>query len=132
MKTGKLFTIDVEIAEKLKNVNASQLVNELLREYFEHRIGKNSLREQKEAILKDISKKKSRFRKKFGLSLSGIPSSSTDLPGSGYLLANESPRTMKSLLTSLVENIRKILSSSKRVSSSTKNTEKCSNDVTTK
>lgn len=35
MKTHKLITLDVEIAEKLKSVNASKLINELLRDHFQ-------------------------------------------------------------------------------------------------
>lgn len=72
MKTGKLFTIDVEIAEKLKNLNGSKLVNDLLKEYFELRTGKNTLKDEKEAVLKDILKKKSNFRKKLRSFLNGI------------------------------------------------------------
>ena len=72
MKTGKLFTIDVELAERLKNVNASQLVNGLLKEYFELRQDKNTLKEEKNAVLKSIIKKKSNFLKRLKLLKSGI------------------------------------------------------------
>lgn len=72
MKTGKLFTIDVEIAEKLQNINASQLVNGLLKEYFDVRSDKNTLKEEKKAVFDAISKKKSNFLKKLKLLMSGM------------------------------------------------------------
>lgn len=63
MKTSKLFTIDVELAERLKNTNASELVNSLLKEHFEVRSEKNTLLDQKKAALDQIIKKKERFRR---------------------------------------------------------------------
>ncbi|GAI23827.1 unnamed protein product, partial [marine sediment metagenome] len=63
MKTSKLFTIDAEIAEKLKKTNASQLVNKLLQEFFEVRSDKNTLLDEKNALLNHFSKKKSLFRR---------------------------------------------------------------------
>ncbi|HEC65387.1 MAG TPA: hypothetical protein ENI23_08835 [bacterium] len=72
MKTGKLFTIDVEIAEKLQNLNASSLVNGLLKEYFELRSDKNTLKDEKTAVLQSINKKKRYFLKKLKLLKSGI------------------------------------------------------------
>jgi len=73
MKTNKQFTIDIEIAEKLKNTNASQLVNTLLKEYFDLRQGKNTLKDEKKAVFDAISKKKSNFLKKLRLLMSGTP-----------------------------------------------------------
>jgi len=72
MKTGKLFTIDVEIAERLKNINASQLVNGLLKEYFELRSDKNTLKEEKKAVLSSIIKKKDNFLKRLRSFPNGI------------------------------------------------------------
>lgn len=72
MKTNKQFTIDIEIAERLKNTNASQLVNTLLKEYFELRSDKNTLKEEKKAVFDAISKKKSYFLKKLRLLMNGI------------------------------------------------------------
>jgi len=73
MKTNKQFTIDIEIAEKLTSTNASQLVNTLLKEYFDLRQGKNTLKDEKKAVFDAISKKKSFFLKKLRLLMSGIP-----------------------------------------------------------
>ena len=72
MKTGKLFTIDVEIAERLKNINASQLVNGLLKEYFELRSDKNTLQEEKKAVLSHLLKKKESFLKRLRSFPNGI------------------------------------------------------------
>ena len=74
MKTGKLFTIDVEIAERLQNLNASALVNGLLKEYFELRSDKNTLKEEKTAVLKSIVKKKSNFLRRLKLLKLGMSS----------------------------------------------------------
>lgn len=58
MKTSKLFTIDIEIAERLTTIdNSSALVNELLGEYFRVRSGKRTGLEQKKAIITDLKKK---------------------------------------------------------------------------
>jgi len=64
MKTSKLFTLDVEICTKLKNTNASALVNRLLSEHFEHFNPKNTLLDEKKAILKGIQKKNALFLSK--------------------------------------------------------------------
>ena len=37
MKVQKMICIDVELAEKLKEVNASELISDLLREHFKSR-----------------------------------------------------------------------------------------------
>lgn len=72
MKTSKLFTIDTELAERLKNLNASELVNTLLNEYFEIRSSKNTLLEEKKAVFDSISKKKKLFLKRLRLLKNGI------------------------------------------------------------
>ena len=71
MKTNKQFTIDVDIAERLKETNASQLINSLLREHFEVRSQKNTLLEEKKSVLVQISKKKSLWRRTYELLMSG-------------------------------------------------------------
>jgi len=64
MKTSKLFTLDVEIVQKLKNTNASGLINRLLTEHFENFNPKNTLLDEKKAILKGIQKKNAVFLSK--------------------------------------------------------------------
>jgi len=71
MKTSKLFTIDIDLAERLKNVNGSAIVNTLLKEYFELRSDKNTLKDEKKAVFDAISKKKSNFLKRLKLWKSG-------------------------------------------------------------
>ena len=72
MKTSKLFTINVDVADRLKNLNASELVNRLLLEYFELKVDKNTLKEEKTAVLKAIIKKKRYFPKKLRSLINGI------------------------------------------------------------
>lgn len=65
MKTSKLFTIDTELADRLGGVdNASSLINDLLSEYFSVRADKNTLFDQKKAVLIDLKKKHKKPRKK--------------------------------------------------------------------
>jgi len=64
MKVSRLFTIDVEIAEKLRNIdNASSLVNQLLRDHLEVRAGNNNIADQKKAIASNLKKKMFKIRK---------------------------------------------------------------------
>jgi len=72
MKTSRLFTIDIDIAERLKDLNASELVNRLLKGHFEVYSAKNTLLDEKKAVLSSISKKKSQFQKKLRLLRNGI------------------------------------------------------------
>lgn len=67
MKTSRLFTIDVELAERLSQTNASKLINTLLKEYFEVRSDKNTLLSEKNAVLEQISKKKKQSLRIFAL-----------------------------------------------------------------
>lgn len=58
MKVSRLFTIDVDIAERLQGVgNSSALVNELLRENLAVRCGNNRALDQKKAIASNLKKK---------------------------------------------------------------------------
>jgi len=59
MKIAKLFTIDIEIAEKLKDeTNASELVNKLLKDYFGNLIGyeKDDLLEKKKILETEVKR----------------------------------------------------------------------------
>lgn len=68
MKTSKLFTIDTEIAEELKQIdNASMLVNDLLHDYFAINKQNSSVIEQKQASLKELKKKAVKLTKKLKL-----------------------------------------------------------------
>lgn len=95
MKTSRLFTIDVEIAERLKNINASKIVNDLLREFFEVKGVKNTLLEQKQAILEHMGKKKGRFLKTLRLLLSSIRSGLIILVDDGLKLVKKCLRIKK-------------------------------------
>jgi len=70
MKISKLFTIDADLCEKLKNINASELVSNLLEQHFSIFNNKSSLLEQKKGILDDIKKKKRLFPIKLKLLMS--------------------------------------------------------------
>ena len=66
MKVSKLFTIDVEIAERLKSSgNSSALINKLLKEYYEIRSDKHGIFEEKRAIFEDLKKKMRQTRKEY-------------------------------------------------------------------
>lgn len=56
-KGHRMFTLDVELLEKLKRVNASALVNKLLKDYFDKEELKGKSQEEIDAIL-DLMKKK--------------------------------------------------------------------------
>jgi hypothetical protein len=56
MKTSKLFTIDLDIAERLKGLNASHLVNSLLSEHFSVNLIGNKIKNTKETVAKSLKK----------------------------------------------------------------------------
>lgn len=96
MKIGRLFTIDVEIAERMKHLaNASSVVNRLLKEYFEIKGDKNTLLDEKQAILSNIKKKKKKSRRTLRLLLSSIRSGLTILLDDGLKLVGKGQRTKK-------------------------------------
>lgn len=64
MKVSRLFTIDVELAEKLKQLdNQSELINNLLKEHFSFSSKKTGISEQKQAIFEQMKKKMRDMRK---------------------------------------------------------------------
>jgi len=64
MKVSKIFCIDVEIAERLKQIdNSSRLVNGLLEDYFRNYEQNSDEIEQKKALLRDFKKKSKAIRK---------------------------------------------------------------------
>ena len=106
MKTSKLFTIDVEIAERLKNTNASLLVNGLLKEYFDLRSDKNTLKEEKIAVFDAISKKKSNFLKRLRLLKSGIHLILITFRENGFKLERGYLHLMKFLFIGKTEELK--------------------------
>jgi len=123
MKTSKLFTIDVDLAERLKNTNASKIVNGLLKEYFELRSGKNTLKDEKKAVFDAISKKKSNFQKKLKLLMSGIPLVWTIFRKRGFELGWKSLRTLLLIRILPIENSKRYLEALKKDLILLKNTE---------
>lgn len=128
MKTGKLFTIDVEIAEKLKNLNGSKLVNTLLMEYFEHRSGKNSLKEEKEAVFKALSKKKSKFLEKLRSLINGMDLAWIIFARHGLRQGLKVLQDLKSLNTSAAERLTFYLNRLSKDGFYIKNTERSYDD----
>jgi hypothetical protein len=64
MKVSRLFTIDVELAEKLKQSgNQSSIINNLLKEHFSTSSKKSGIIEQKQAIFSNMKKKMRDLRK---------------------------------------------------------------------
>ncbi len=123
MKTSKLFTIDVDLAERLKNVNGSAIVNTLLKEYFELRSGKNTLRDEKKAVFDAISKKKSNFRKRLRLLMRGIHLAWTILRKYGLRRGLKLLREVPYLLTLPEEELKLLQKDLKKLLTSSKNTE---------
>ena len=68
MKVSRLFTIDVEIAEKLAKMdNQSGYVNEMLKEYMQLSPKKMNVLEQKKAICDQFKSKIKQIRKEIKL-----------------------------------------------------------------
>ena len=125
MKTSKLFTIDTDLAERLKNTNASAIVNALLKEYFELRSGKNTLKDEKKAVFDAISKKKRYFREKLRLLIRGIHLVWTILRKYGLRRGRKVLREVPYLLTLPEEELKLMQKDLKKLLNSTENTEKC-------
>ena len=127
MKTGKLFTIDVEIAERLKNINASGLVNGLLKEYFELRSDKNTLKEEKKAVLSHLLKKKESFLKRLRSFPNGIHLILTIMLRYGLKQGWRSLQLVRLDPTLTVEGVKYFLTKLSKVTGSGEKTESFSN-----
>ena len=90
----------------MQNINASDLINRLLREHFEAYRPNNSLLEEKRAVIKQVLKKKDRFLKRLRLLKSGTASNLTIILRPGLELAKKSQVFLKSLLTSETEALK--------------------------
>jgi len=106
MKTSKLFTLDADIAERLQNINASNLVNRLLKEHFEIYSSKNTLLDEKNAIIKQIIKKKSQLLKRLRLLRSGKLSGLIDFLRYGLEHAKKSLLFLKLRIISRTERLK--------------------------
>ena len=124
MKVARTYTIDHNLVERMQNLNASELINTLLKEYFELRSDKNTLRDEKKAVLDSILKKKSNFLKNLRSLLSGSHLKSKDLRGDGLLHGERNSIFMKTPKNILNRTILML----KKGSSSTEDTEKYSNE----
>ena len=63
MKIHKIFTLDIEIVDRLNRIdNQSALINELLSDYFSIRADKITLFDQKRAERSALKKKVKRYR----------------------------------------------------------------------
>ncbi len=113
MKTSRLFTIDIDIAERLKNLNASELVNRLLKGHFEVYSAKNTLLDEKKAVLSSISKKKRYFLKKLRLLMRGRPLVWTIFQRHGLRRALKYLRIMMFDHTWMEENLTSFLENSR-------------------
>jgi len=68
MKTSRLFTIDTDLADRLSKVgNASALINDLLKDHFSIRANKNTIFDEKQAIMSNLKKKLGKLIRKLGL-----------------------------------------------------------------
>lgn len=114
MKTSRLFTIDIDIAERLKNMNASELVNRLLKGHFEIYSAKNTLLDEKKAVLSSISKKKRQFLKKLKLLKNGILLSWITMRRDGFRQGLNVLREIKYSLTLKAEGYKHLQQASKK------------------
>lgn len=97
MKTARTFTIDVPIAERLLHLdNQSDVVNKLLKEYFEIKGDRSTLLDEKQAVLRQMAKKKDSFPKTLRLLLSSIRSGLIILLDDGLKLVGKSRKIKKS------------------------------------
>ena len=103
MKVARTYTLDQEIVEKLANLNASDLINRLLRDHFEIYSTKNNLLDEKQAIIKQVLKKKDRFLKRLRLLRSGLHSILITMQRFGSELVKKSLRLLKYQHTSTTE-----------------------------
>lgn len=125
MKVARTYTIDHEIVEKMKNLNASDLINRLLVEHFQAYKPNNSLLDEKQAIIKQILKKKDRFLKRLKLLSSGMTLNLIILRKLGLKLVRKSQVFLKSLPTLKIEVCRSPQQNLKKQSSSIINLENC-------
>ncbi len=128
MKIARTYTLDQEMVEKLVNINASDLINRLLREHFEAYSPKNTLLDEKQAIIKQVLKKKDRFLKKSRSLKSGMHSILITIQKFGSELVKKSLQLMKYQHTSTTEASQTQQKISKEDGSSAINSESCSND----
>jgi len=124
MKTSKLFTLDQNIAERLQNINASELVNRLLKDHFAVFKPNNSLLDEKQAIIKQILKKKDRFLRRLGLLKSGMILNLITMLRLGSKLVKKIQQTPKFYSTLKTEISKSQQKSSEKDMISIKNTEK--------
>lgn len=118
MKISKLFTIDADLCEKLKNINASELVSQLLNQHFLIFDDKSSLLEQKKASLDEIKKKKRLFPFKFGSLMSLRHWVSTVFRNAGLKLGLGNPQSSRFLTIQEVEELKSQLPTSSEVGKS--------------
>jgi len=123
MKTSKLFTLDQDICERLANINASSLVNRLLKDHFAVYSTKNTLLDEKQAVIKNILKKKDRFLKKLRSLKRGMTSTWIIFLRHGSELVSKIQQTLKSLPTLRIEVCRSPQQNLKKPGISTINTE---------
>ena len=99
MKVARTYTLDHEIVERLVNLNASDLINRLLKEHFEVYSSKNTLLDEKQASFKQLFKKKRNFRKRLELLKSGKTLGLIIIRNFGSRVAKKNQQLMKFLLT---------------------------------
>jgi len=123
MKVARNFTIDLDLIEKMQNINSSELINRLLKDHFLSYNPKNTLLDEKQSTMKQILKKKDRFQKRSRSLRSGINSIWITLLRNGSKQGKAILQFMKSLHTLRVEVSRSTQQNLKKQSISTINSE---------
>ncbi|MBA7709098.1 hypothetical protein ES703_118008 [subsurface metagenome] len=125
MKVARNFTIDLEIVQKMQNMNASELINRLLHEHFQVYSAENTLLDEKTATIKQLLKKKSQFMPKLRLLKSGMNSILITILKFGLKLVKKNQILMKFLHMFITEDSKKVQKISKEDGNYKINTENC-------
>ena len=125
MKVARTYTLDQEIVERLANLNASDLINRLLKDHFVSYNPKNTLLDEKKAIIKQLLKKKDRFLPKLRSLKNGMSSAWITLLRTGSKPGKAIQRFLKFLSTLRIEISRSPQQNLKEPVISQINTETC-------
>ena len=99
MKVARTYTLDHEIVERLTNLNASDLINTLLKDHFAAFSPKNTILDTKRESFKQLFKKKRNFSKKLKSLKNGTASILITIQSFGLKLVNKSQQFLKFLPT---------------------------------
>lgn len=115
MKVARTYTLDHEIVERLVNINASDLINTLLKDHFSAFSKKNTILEGKKESFKQLFKKKRNFPGKLKSWKNGIVCFLITIRNFGLNLVRKNQQEKKSKLTLTTETSPTHQKSSRKV-----------------